>query len=287
MNIVIAAMATEAPLAPPKNLWHLLSKETQNREGSNIKGLYKYFSIPGIGQLAGGLPNPSYFPFDNLISDAALPDRFQPTPNRPVRPPTNLNSKQSSSSRLIVPGQSGEPDRNRKIDLASALQYGTAEGYPPLRDWILRFVREHMHSQIPYAGGPSIVLTCGSTDGFSKCMQAFNNAWVEGRDPVSAKEGLLCEEFAYMGAIQTAKPRGVNIVPVRIDEEGMCADGERGLRAVLERWDYRRGKRPHMLYTVTIGQNPTSGVLSVERRRKIYEICCEFDVVIIEDDPYW
>lgn len=36
-----------------------------------------------------------------------------------------------------------------------------------------------------------------------------------------------------------------------------------------------------------MGHNPTSGVLSLERRRAIYELCCEYDVLIVEDDPYW
>ncbi len=36
-----------------------------------------------------------------------------------------------------------------------------------------------------------------------------------------------------------------------------------------------------------MGQNPTSGVLSLQRRRDIYAICCEYDVIICEDDPYW
>ena len=36
-----------------------------------------------------------------------------------------------------------------------------------------------------------------------------------------------------------------------------------------------------------IGQNPTSGTLSVQRRKDIYAVCVKFDVVIIEDDPYW
>ncbi|KAL9060924.1 MAG: hypothetical protein Q9162_000368 [Coniocarpon cinnabarinum] len=283
------------PLSPPKDLWHLLSKETQNRQASNIKQFYKYFSIPGIGQLAGGLPSPNYFPFDDLISDAAVPDRFTPTPNKPVDPPTSLSdhlnsiklSPDPASSRLLVPHESGDPDRTRKVDLATALQYGTAEGYPPLRQWLLRFVQEHMHPNIPYAGGPNIVLTCGSTDGFSKCMQLINNTWIEGRDAPTEREGLLCEEYAYMGAIQMARPRGVNILAVAIDDEGMLADGPGGLRDVLQHWDPSRGKRPHMLYTVTIGQNPTSGVLSLPRRQQIYDLCCEYDIMIIEDDPYW
>jgi DNA-binding transcriptional MocR family regulator len=59
------------------------------------------------------------------------------------------------------------------------------------------------------------------------------------------------------------------------------------LEDVLSNWDYGRGKKPHLMYTVTIGQNPTSGVLSLERRREIYAICQKYDVMIIEDDPYW
>ena len=36
-----------------------------------------------------------------------------------------------------------------------------------------------------------------------------------------------------------------------------------------------------------MGQNPTSGLLSVERRKAIYAICVKYDVLIVEDDPYW
>ena len=54
-----------------------------------------------------------------------------------------------------------------------------------------------------------------------------------------------------MNAIQAAKPRGLNIVPVAIDDEGMVAQGSGGLSDVLDKWDTSRGKRPHMIYTVT------------------------------------
>lgn len=36
-----------------------------------------------------------------------------------------------------------------------------------------------------------------------------------------------------------------------------------------------------------MGHNPTSGVLSLERRKEIYSICSKYDVIIVEDDPYW
>lgn len=39
---------------PPRDLSHHFSRVTKARKGNTIKGLYKYMSIPGIGNLAGG-----------------------------------------------------------------------------------------------------------------------------------------------------------------------------------------------------------------------------------------
>ncbi len=36
-----------------------------------------------------------------------------------------------------------------------------------------------------------------------------------------------------------------------------------------------------------MGHNPTGIVQTVERRKAIYALCCKYDVVIVEDDPYW
>lgn len=38
----------------PLDLSHHLSHTTKNRAASKVKKFYKYFKIPGIGQLAGG-----------------------------------------------------------------------------------------------------------------------------------------------------------------------------------------------------------------------------------------
>ena len=191
------------------------------------------------------------------------------------------------AARLLVPHDSHTPDPLHKIDLMSALQYGQAQGYPPLYYFIRQFTRENLHPFVPYNNGPEVILTCGSTDGFSKTIQALSNEWSAEHDPVNERPGLLCEEYAYMNAIQTARPRGLNIAPVKIDDEGMLAKGPGGLEDVMENWDFSKGRRPHLMYTVTIGQNPTSGTLSVARRTEIYAVCVKYDIVIIEDDPYW
>ena len=152
---------------------------------------------------------------------------------------------------MLVPHDSTETNILRKIDLASALQYGTAQGYPPLYSFLRQFTRENMHPNVPYAGGPEIILTVGSTDGFAKTLECFSNIWDEERDWIRERPGIVCEEFAYMNAIQAARPRGLNVTPIKIDDEGMCAYGPGGLEDVMEHWDFNKGRRPHLMYTVT------------------------------------
>ena len=255
----------------PKDLSHHLSRSTKSRGASSMKAFYKYFSIPGIGQLAGGLPNNYYFPFDTLEAKVAEPERWEPTPNKPVDPPPALDTDADTSAarmaklglgaqssplnqpqdQLLVPHTSAQKNPIKKIDLASALQYGTAQGYPPLYYFIRQFTQENLHPNCPYKGGPEVILTCGNTDGFGKVLQALTNEWSEEKDWVRDREGLLVEEFCYMNAIQAARPRGLNIVPVGLDDEGMRAEGPGGLKEVLENWDSRKGKRPRLMYTVT------------------------------------
>ena len=200
-----------------------------------------------------GLPNNNYFPYDTLEARVALPQRFKPTPVKPVDPPldqqqTRTLSSTQESAHVVVPKTTNTSNLLQKIDLKSALQYGTAQGYPPLYGWIRQFVRENLHPNVPYANGPEIILTCGSTDGFAKIIEALTNTWSQDHDKLQDKEGLLVEEFAYMNAVQATRPRGLNIVPVKVDDEGMTASG---LEDVLEGWDESKGKRPHLIYTVT------------------------------------
>ncbi|KAL6233946.1 hypothetical protein BDW75DRAFT_213749 [Aspergillus navahoensis] len=280
MTTAVQTSSAMASLSPPLDLSHHFSLTTKRRAPSAIKDFYKYFMIPGIANLAGGLPNASYFPYDTLEASAAQSQRF------PTVPGGRKAKGSETSERIVVPreSQSATP---KKIDITTALQYGTSEGLPPLATFVNKFTREHLHPNVPYAGGPGTLLTTGATDGFSKAVEAFTEIWNPDRDGVHLRQGVLCEEFVYMNAIQTVKPRGLNIVPVAIDAEGMLPHGPGALDEVLENWDYRKGRRPHLMYTITIGQNPTGGTLSVERRKQIYAICQKYDVIIVEDDPYW
>lgn len=152
---------------------------------------------------------------------------------------------------MHIPKEVQASDPSRRIDLSTALQYGTADGYPPLLSFLRQFTREHLHPNIPYANGPDVILSCGNTDGLAKAIELFSTTWSPDRDWIQQRQGILCEEFTYMNAVQTARPRGLNIVTVAMDGEGMIASGKGGLAEVLENWDYRLGRRPHLMYTVT------------------------------------
>ena len=54
-----------------------------------------------------------------------------------------------------------------------------------------------------------------------------------------------------MNAVQAARPRGLLVTPVKMDLEGMLPYGPGGLEDVLKNWDESKGKRPHLMYTVT------------------------------------
>lgn len=258
---------------PPLDLSHHYSRVTKARQESNIKAFYKYFAIPGIGNLAGGmyrnfpalaylliancqlgLPNASYFPYDTLQARVALPDRFEPTSTTSTTfSPKSSESRIASEpfARIVVPRESSSSDPSSKIDITTALQYGQASGYPPLLSFVRQFTRKNLHPNVPYTGGPEVILTNGALDGLSKAIECLSNPWDKTRDWVSDREGVLCEEFTFMSSIQSMRPRGLQIVPVKVDLEGMLPSGPGGLEDVLENWDISKGKRPHLMYTIT------------------------------------
>ncbi|KAK4189603.1 pyridoxal phosphate-dependent transferase [Podospora australis] len=273
----------EKPL--PLNFSHHYSEVTKRRLPSKIKAVYKFFQIPGILNVAGGLPNPHFFPFDTLEAQTAKPERWTPTPNYPGEASSAATpaSGPAAPTHITVPSQSNEKDLLKKVDLATALQYGMAQGYPPLLSWVRQFTRENLHPNVPYRDGPEVILTNGSTDGFSKALNLFVSEWRD-TDDIRDRPGMLCETFVYTNVPNQAMPLGVQMVPVKADESGMSPED---LEDVLANWDPSRGKRPHLMYTVTLGHNPTGVLLSVERKKQIYAICSKYDVIIIEDEPYW
>jgi hypothetical protein len=247
---------------PPVNLAHHFSRASRKRAPNVLKEYYRFLRDPDMGNLAGGkslqhsfipmsmtksihigLPYPGNFPFDAIdIRSVAATS---------LSTPKHVNSTVSGGVNCIsILRRSNDEVGIRRVDLDTSLQYGGALGYPPLYAWLKRLATTVYHPNIPYQGGADIIVNGGSADGLSKVYELFFDHWDEGMNDIRDREGLMVEEFVYAPPISQIKPRGVNIVPVKMDNEGMLAHGPGGLKDVLENWDLTQGKRPHVLYII-------------------------------------
>ncbi|PSR73704.1 hypothetical protein PHLCEN_2v10623 [Hermanssonia centrifuga] len=257
------------------DLSHHLSDLSRARLVSPLKGLAKYMGNPNLIALAGGMPHPSYFPFADISASALVPDSFslESTPRESalswVWKLFGAGPKEKTTT-ITVPKFPSHAD---DINLAVALQYGTAQGIVQLQKFLKEFVAKVY--QPAYADFATLVQT-GNTDGWSRTVQTLCNPG----------EIFLTEEWTYPSALYSSLPYNIKPVAVAMDSEGMRADA---LRKVLSEWDEeaRGAKRPHVMYTVPVGQNPSGATMGASRKKAIYDICVEYDVIIVEDDPYY
>ncbi|KAI5480676.1 hypothetical protein MNV49_007603 [Pseudohyphozyma bogoriensis] len=256
------------------DLSHHLSQLARERQTSPLKGMYKYFQRPGIKMLAGGLPSPAYFPFETLSANVLPPQTFIPAANSSSGLGWLWNLLAPSTKKIEVPKYAADPKDPNAIQLAVALQYGTATGIPPLANFIREFTGLVF---TPAYTNWTTLINAGSTDAWGKIATMLGDRG----------DGILCEEWTYPSALSSAWPAGLRPVPIPMDGAGMTPEG---MEKILAEWNLEeRGgmKRPTILYTVPVCQNPTGATMPVERKKAIYEVAVKYDVIIVEDDPYY
>ncbi|CAG9952687.1 unnamed protein product [Clonostachys rosea f. rosea IK726] len=239
------------------DLSHHINVKSKSRHPSPLKEIIKFMGYDGMISLAGGLPHPSLFPLDRAKFDCLPPSASLGDQSRE----TDLVSL--NLGRGLSPGD---------LDLTQFLQYGTGAGNQQLIQ-LAQDLTEQVHAPPCHY---ECLLHPGNTNAWSKVV------------------GLLCEdndfviveEFTYPSAQALWIPLGIKAAPVSADAEGILATN---LREMLENWDekLRGSRRPRVLYLVSVGSNPTGITISAKRRREIYQVCVEFDLVIVEDDPYY
>jgi len=150
-----------------------------------------------------------------------------------------------------------------------ALQYGPTEGHFRLRSAIARGMGQHY-------GAPqdvdNILITTGS-------QQALNLLCCVLLDP---DDIVLTASPTYLGALLTFNAYRARVQGVATDTEGMVPEAlEEQLRNLTN-----EGRRVKLIYLVPTFDNPTGRSMDIGRRRRVYELAKQFDVLIIEDDPY-
>ncbi len=192
-------------------------------KSSAIRELLKFAEMPDVISFAGGMPAPEVFPI-----------------------------KQFQEACVKVLDENG----------AACLQYGSTDGYPPLKEMIARHSARYGITVNP----DNILPTSGS-------QQALD---LLGRIFINPGDRILVESPTYVGALQAWRTYGAEFIPVPFDDDGMITDElEARLRA-----------GPKFIYVLPNFQNPTGVTLSYERRLKLIELAERYGVPIIEDDPY-
>jgi 2-aminoadipate transaminase len=190
---------------------------------SAVRDLLKLTEAHDVISFAGGLPAPESFPID-AVTEAA-------------------------SNVLALYG-------------SEALQYGTTEGYGPLRDMIAR----HASRYGIVVERDNVLITTGSQQALDLLGKVF----------VDPGDCLLVERPTYVGALQAWSGYGAQYVSVPLDGEGMDTTRlETALRA-----------GPKFIYALPNFQNPTGATLAAARRRRLVELADRYGVPVVEDDPY-
>ena len=149
-----------------------------------------------------------------------------------------------------------------------ALQYGPTAGLKDFIELLATFVKQDGIK----AGVENILTTVGS-------QQALD---IVGRIFLNENDIVMVGLPTYLGGINAFLAYGAKLVGVPLDENGMRVDLlEEKIKELKN-----KGENVKLIYTIPTFQNPAGVELSLERRKRMLEIAEEYDLLILEDDPY-
>ncbi len=197
-----------------------------NVKASEIRELLALTAKPEIISFAGGLPAPELFPVDEM---------------------------QSAIDAVMKDGGK------------AAMQYGTTEGAPRLREQIAErlLAKNNIKTDIK-----NILMTAGSQQGLDFAARLF----------VNPGDVIIMESPSYLGAINAFKLSQPNFVEVPTDENGM----------IMEELEKVLATTPNvkLIYVIPDFQNPSGRTWPLERRKQFMEIINKYEIPVLEDNPY-
>ncbi len=158
-----------------------------------------------------------------------------------------------------------ESERIFREEPVTALQYGTTEGYLPLREAVAQRLKNRFGCGKDF---DSTVIVSGGQQGIELTCKAFCN---EG-------DVVICENPSFIGALNAFRSNGARPVGVRMESDGIDTNE---LEKVIS-----SENRAKLLYLIPTFQNPSGITMSAEKRRIVYDIAKKHNLIIIEDNPY-
>ena len=213
----------------PENLQERYAHRAAHMKPSEIRSLFAVASRPEIVSLAGGMPNLSAIPMDMM---AGIVEKL-----------------------IREHGQ-------------EALQYGSGQGHPQLREQIC----DVMALEGIKANPDDVLITTGSQQALDLISRIF----------IDPGDVVLVEAPSYVGALGTFAQYEASVVHVEMDQNGLIPES---LRQAIRTLRYQ-GRRIKFLYLIPNYQNPAGVLLPADRRSEILDICRAEKIFIVEDNPY-
>ena len=205
------------------------SRSAKSMKRSAIREILKLLNNPDMISFAGGLPSPQSFPIEEV--------------------------KEIASYILDKEGE-------------QALQYGTTEGDPSLREMLL-----NRHNEQGLEIGPeNLAISTGS-------QQALD---ILSKILIDPEDYIICGLPSYLGGLSAFTVYGAKLQGVPFDEQGMRMDKlEEVVKGLIN-----SGKNIKFIYVIPDFQNPAGITMPESRRREVLAIAEKYNLLILEDSPY-
>lgn len=209
--------------------YHHYAARADGLKASEVRALFAVASRPEVVSLAGGMPYVAALPQDLVINAM---------------------------------------DRVMREKGSTALQYGSGQGVPLLREQIL----DVMALEGIKANADDVVVTTGSQHALELVSKLF-------LDPGDV---VISEGPSYVTAMVIFKSYQADVDHVPMDENGLIPAALIEHIAALK----AAGRTIKFLYTIPSFHNPAGVTLSWARRLEILEICRSNNILVLEDNPY-
>ena len=145
------------------------------------------------------------------------------------------------------------------------LQYSITEGYAPLRSYLLKYMKEKYNIGTE---NDDILITTGAQQIMDFATKSLVN---EG-------DVIITEAPSFIGSLNTFRSYNARLVGVEVESDGMNMEKlEQALQS---------NNNVRFIYTIPNFQNPSGVTMSLEKRKKLYELAKKYSVLIVEDNPY-
>lgn len=145
-----------------------------------------------------------------------------------------------------------------------ALAYGPVMGIADLRDVV---VKELLAPKGVVTQRDNVMILNGGLEAMNLMCQVF----------INPGDVILVESPTFVHSVEIFDMFQARCVAVEMDGDGMVMED---LEAKIIAY------KPKMIYAIPTFQNPTGRTYSRERRYQLAQLCSQYDVVILEDDPY-